>query len=213
MAATGRGAAGEGEMPPESPFPFVGNALALDLVNTEVLVRKRPHDLLPTPDALMAWWDAARTRSSGGEIVGCDAGSLRCDEEGLRAVKEVRAALRLVFGALAEGRPVTASEVAPLNRVLRRGYHRLDTTPSGDISPAYDTEETGVERLLVAVALSAFRLIAEGERTRLRQCQNCIGLFYDTSKSATRRWCSEVCMNRAWSARHYARSKQGPSTS
>ena len=206
----GREAAGGPDTPPGSPFPFVGNALALDFVNTEVLVRKRPHDLLPAPGAVAPWWGAAQARSPDADLVGRDAAPLRCDEEGLRAVKEARAALRLVFGTLAEGRPLSPGELSPLNGLLRRAYHRLDATPRGDVSPAYGTEGTGVERLLVAVALSAFRLIAQGERTRLRRCQNCIGLFYDTSKSATRRWCSEVCMNRAWSARHYARSKRRP---
>src|SRR5690349_7942171 len=48
--------------PDTSSFQFVGDVLALDLVNTEVVVRRRPIDLLAVPGAYTAWWSEAAAR-------------------------------------------------------------------------------------------------------------------------------------------------------
>ena len=37
-------------------------ALALDLINTEVMDRGKPRDTLPSPEALARWWEAACER-------------------------------------------------------------------------------------------------------------------------------------------------------
>jgi predicted RNA-binding Zn ribbon-like protein len=51
---------------------------------------------------------------------------------------------------------------------------------------------------LLPIALSAARLTMGGARERLHRCANerCVLLFYDTTKSATRRWCSVACKDR-----------------
>ena len=41
-------------------FVFVGQALALDLVNTEVVIRGRPRDLLEREDDVWRWWETAQ---------------------------------------------------------------------------------------------------------------------------------------------------------
>src|SRR5262245_23166475 len=43
-------------------FEFVGEVLAIDLVNTEVVVRRRPFDLLAPPGTYVAWWGEAAAR-------------------------------------------------------------------------------------------------------------------------------------------------------
>jgi len=41
-------------------FPFLGNNLALDLVNTEIVARGKKVDLLVTPQDVVLWWELAR---------------------------------------------------------------------------------------------------------------------------------------------------------
>jgi len=194
-----------------SPFMFVANALALDLVNTELVVRGRRRDLLATPDAVVAWWAEARARYLDMEGVGAvvGAGDRWRDAEAIAALKGLRAAVRMVFAAVAAGGQPAARDLEPLNRILRTGYHVLDSAPTGAIVPAYGVRDAGPDGLLLPLALSAFRLLTEADPARLRSCEyeRCIGLFYDTSKSATRRWCGEGCMNRARSAQRYAQTK------
>lgn len=68
------------------------------------------------------------------------------------------------------------------------------------------------EGLLAPVAAAAAELLAQGDRSRLRQCaaEGCGRWFYDVSRNGRRRWCSMArCGNRAKVAAHYRRHRQG----
>ena len=43
-------------------FPFLGEVLALDLVNTEILVRGKRFEFLTTPEDAARWCPAASSR-------------------------------------------------------------------------------------------------------------------------------------------------------
>src|SRR6266550_3720241 len=67
-----------------------------------------------------------------------------------------------------------------------------------------------IERLYGAVARSAAELITQGDPRRLRKCADatCRLMFYDTSKSGRRRWCSmELCGGRAKVRAFYQRRR------
>ncbi|MGE0749921.1 MAG: CGNR zinc finger domain-containing protein [Variibacter sp.] len=62
--------------------------------------------------------------------------------------------------------------------------------------------------LLAPVLWSAGDLILNAGQRRIRRCANekCLWLFFDESKSGTRRWCDmSACGNRAKAKRHYAK--------
>ena len=82
---------------------------------------------------------------------------------------------------------------------LSRGSRRAD----------YGVREDGPDATLLPIALSARDLLAGRDLRRLRRCGNrrCVLLFYDGTKSATRRWCSVRCMDRARSSARYAERK------
>jgi len=64
--------------------------------------------------------------------------------------------------------------------------------------------------VLVPVLWSAADLLLRGDVSRLRQCANkkCQWVFFDTSRSGARRWCTmNSCGNRAKAHRHYHRTK------
>ena len=190
-------------------FVFVGDSLALDLVNTEVIVRGSPKDLLGAPADIAAWWDRARLRHGDDGL----AGGLDSADAGLLAeVTTLRAALRRICDALVAGQPASPADLAAINRPLAWGRRRLDLDPTGRIRAGDAIEGGDQQRLLFALALDALRLLTELAPDRLHRCQNarCILYFYDTTKSATRRWCSTACMNRARSHQHYLeRKRQG----
>jgi predicted RNA-binding Zn ribbon-like protein len=192
----------------EDTFLFLGDVLALDLVNTEVVVRGKPRDLLATPEDVGQWWRAAQ-RSYPDIGVVQSSGVVRFDLVGLATLKGLRTALRGIFGALADGRTPASADIDVVNSVLRTGVHALMLTVSGAVQPVYQAQP-GADSMLFAIALSALRLVRDGERQRLHRCSNerCVLLFYDTTKSATRRWCSLGCMDRARSAKRYRAAKQ-----
>jgi predicted RNA-binding Zn ribbon-like protein len=192
----------------EETFLFIGDVLALDLVNTEVVVRGKGRDLLTTPEDVGQWWRAAQRSYPDMDVVQAS-GAIRFDLAALLALKQLRAALRGIFGALADGTRPTSAEIDVVNSVLHTGAHALMLSSSGAVQTVYQAQP-GAASMLFAIALSAVRLVRDGERQRLHRCSNdrCVLLFYDTTKSATRRWCSLGCMDRARSAKRYRAAKQ-----
>jgi predicted RNA-binding Zn ribbon-like protein len=192
-----------------SPFPFVGDALALDLINTEVVIRRRPLDLLAAPSAYAAWWRAAAERypEASARLPATDAVA---NPDLLPAVVELRSALRTIFTAVAEGSPLPDADLAILNRVLGAAHDAVAVGEEAQPRPLLVPSGPEADGPLAAVARSAFTLLTEADPSRLHRCANghCVLLFHDTTKSATRRWCSTACMNRARSSQRY-RARRG----
>lgn len=209
------------------PFLFVGEVLALDLVNTEARLRRKPLEFLTTPEDALHWWQAARLHYPQRDVVvteqeadtekGQDWKQARdlaehlvfYDEELLDALKTLRRALRAIFSALIQDLPVDEADLHILNEVLKTGYTALKATGAGEYKSVYYAMDVRKGAVLFPIALSAMRLIESGERTRLHQCANerCILLFYDTTRSATRRWHDIGCMDRARSLQRYQKVK------
>jgi predicted RNA-binding Zn ribbon-like protein len=95
-----------------------------------------------------------------------------------------------------------------VNEELQRGRGALVLrAKDGAFSVAFEPREND-PRFLLAHAAASF--LASADPARIRQCggTNCILFFYDTTKSATRRWCSMAgCGNRMKAAAHYHRTK------
>ena len=55
----------------------------------------------------------------------------------------------------------------------------------------------GLDALLLAIVESFAAFLAEGDPSRLRVCENadCRWVFYDSTRSRTRRWCAGSCGN------------------
>jgi predicted RNA-binding Zn ribbon-like protein len=193
-----------------SQFFFVGNVLALDLLNTEAVIRGKKRDLLSSPEDLAAWWLEALSLLSEQDVVEGAANVSSWTNELLDAIKTLRTALRNVVISVIERRPINAGDLIELNQLLRIGYQSLEVTPEGELEPRYHASDREKQAVLLSIALSALRLLTQEERTRLRKCKNerCIGVFYDTTRSATRHWCTLECMNRARSVEHYRQAKR-----
>lgn len=189
---------------------FLSGSLALDLVNTEMVVRGKKQDVLASPEALSHWWQEALAHYPERERVEEEASAIAWTSELLEAVKRVRQTLRTVCAHLVEEQAVTAEDVEMLNQFLSLGYPSLQQTAQGTVSAVYRAHDPQKGSILLPLALSAVRLVTEGERQRLHKCKNdrCILFFYDTTKSGTRQWCSLGCLNRYRSIHHYQQIKE-----
>ena len=199
----------QASQPDAGPFLFLADLLALDLVNTQIVVRGKPRDLLATPADVARWWAAAGRQHPHMAAVQNGAALRLDDPAALDELKRLRAALRRIFNALADGLAPPPDAVDGLNAVLRTGHPALEVTPSGELHAVYRTLDHAHGPLLLPIALSALAWLTAGNRRRLHRCANprCVLLFYDTTRSATRRWCSMGCMDRARSARRYRQAK------
>lgn len=138
-----------------------------------------------------------------------EGGNVYYDPALLAALKELRTALRGLFSALIDGQAPTAFMLAVINDVLRTGNHALDHASDNGVSPVYRINNRSMNTMLFPIALTAVEWFRFGDRSRLQRYANtrCGLLFYDTTKSATRRWCSLSCMDQACSAQRYRQAK------
>jgi predicted RNA-binding Zn ribbon-like protein len=192
-------------MAEETLFIFVGEAFVLDLVNTVKMVRGQLTDLLQTEADLAAWWALAQTYHQ--EIETVEGAPIVFDENTLATVKQVRGHLHDLFLNIIHGEQPSEGDLAALNWALGTGRPALAWNGSGQVKYVSTGEPTA--ELLLPAGLSALRLLTQADLSRLHKCQNnqCVMLFYDTTKSGTRHWCSTACMDRERSRRRYREAK------
>jgi predicted RNA-binding Zn ribbon-like protein len=195
---------------PAMDYPFLSGVLALDLVNTEVVVRGKRRDLFATPEDVADWWQEALTHYPNEEKVKSDTSAIVWSAQLLERIKRIRAAIRTLCTNLVEQQSFDGEALTTLNTILAMGYPTLDAASGQEMVAVYRTSEDGQGAILLPIALSALHLFTQSEKHRLHTCKNerCILFFYDTTKSATRRWCSLDCMNRARSLQQYRHVKE-----
>jgi predicted RNA-binding Zn ribbon-like protein len=194
---------------PQVDFLFLGGNLALDLVNSK-RSRRLPgskriiqFDQLWDKAELESWWRSACAKYA---LRPCEA--YKWTQEDFESLIALRAELRVLFEAVAAG--AFASMEAPLlNAALAEGSYVLGFSAEG---PKRDySSRKGLADPLLAVALAAAELLAEGELSRIRGCRSerCVLMFYDSTKSGTRHWCRPECMNRSRARANYRKAKEG----
>ena len=196
-------------------FPrLLGKRLCLDFVNTvEDPFGGEREDFLGDYDDLVGWSEyvdvldaaaASRLRTLARDE------SRRAREVFERAIA-LRDSLERVLREIAAGSEPPEDELAAIQaeHVAALGAASLARS---DARYAWSWQEgDDLSAPLWPVVESAVELLTAGDLTRVKQCpgaDDCGWLFYDTSRNATRRWCSmEGCGSRVKMRRHYARRK------
>lgn len=184
--------------------PFVGEPLALDLVNTRPQVSAGVVDLVADGDGLRVWIELEKDRLQ--DVSSTDLASISAED--LRLVHSVRAHLATALDHQMRGLSVPAHAVDGLNAAMRAApaIHRLDWGDPPML--ARQREGSAAVRLAAFLAEDAAALLAGPERQKIRKCeaQDCVMLF--VGNNPRRRWCSATrCGNRVRVSRYYQRSK------
>jgi predicted RNA-binding Zn ribbon-like protein len=191
-------------------FLFLGNHPALDFLNTCPVQNGEAVELLPDFEALVRWFQAADLLSPRQAV------SLRQQWEGptgaqrvVERMRELREKLRKEVLAWERGATVNRQMIAELNHLMAEHPMLTRLKATGSVPTAelwFDARRP--EDLFAPVANSAAMLFAELDRSRVRQCGQCVLHFYDTSKKGIRRWCSmQLCGNRLKVAAYAARRR------
>ena len=126
---------------------------------------------------------------------------------------DLREAMFRLFATLASGKPARAPDFAALKEALAEAPARRQLMrSSGGYAWRIEPPAPSAPHLLAPVLWSAADLLIEGAQANIRQCANgeCLWLFLDASRNATRRWCDMAsCGNRAKARRHYLKTKRG----
>lgn len=184
-----------------SKFLFLGNRACLDFVNTEVVDGGRPVDLIGGFGDLVAWLSEAGLLDA--EATEEAMARWRDTPEGERAFQRAlsfRAALRGAFERVVEDGPVPREAVDEVNALLEGRVGRDELVESGGgFERRFRWEAREADALLAPLADSAADLLSRDDPSLVKRCGNpeCVLLFYDTSRTHARRWCSmATCGNR-----------------
>ena len=194
---------------------LLGRELSLDFVNTvDPRHSAERRDFLPDYRALVRWGRHAGALSAGEERALL---AHAPDSPAARRVHADALGLREALYDLFAPEDVSAARrraaLAVLNRAVARAYAMACVRPDGDgFSWAWQEADGALDRPLWPVVRSAADLLTSDALGRVRECPGesgkCGWLFLDTTKNATRRWCSMGgCGNRAKARRHYARAR------
>jgi predicted RNA-binding Zn ribbon-like protein len=191
---------------------LAGGRVSLDFANTLAPRRPEPgeqvHDYTPGYRELVAWAAHAGLLTGAGRqrlIAAAEA-----DPAGAAAVlenaRQLREAIYQAFAAIAKGLPAPPAALATIKdaylEALRGGH--LGHGPDG--LEWHWPDDGPLEQVLWPLARSALDLAVSDQLARIKQCPGddgrCGWLFLDTSKNATRRWCSmRTCGSRVKSRR------------
>ncbi|WP_433292034.1 CGNR zinc finger domain-containing protein [Actinoplanes sp. CA-030573] len=184
-------------MPDPGFPPLFGGVAALDFANTlDGRATAQPEEFL------RGYADVAGWAAYAGLIDGKTAGRLtdlfgpggRAGEgEGaLRTAVELREAIFQVFGAVGRGEPAPPAALAVVQARYSDAMAVARLAAEGDgFAWRFAGDDPG--RAWWPVAVSAVRLLTGGPLDRVKVCAaeaGCIGLFLDTSKNRSRRWCT-----------------------
>jgi predicted RNA-binding Zn ribbon-like protein len=127
----------------------------------------------------------------------------------------LRAAITRIFSAVAAKSEPEQADLELLQGEYLRDLVQTRLEPGRDTYAWRWSDDAALDRPLWEVARSAIDLLTRDDLKRVKQCPgagDCGWLFYDTSKNASRRWCSmEGCGSRVKMRNQYARQKAAQS--
>jgi predicted RNA-binding Zn ribbon-like protein len=191
-------------------FLFVGNHLALDFLNTRLVLAGSPKELLPDVGALVRWLVASGllTRPKGKAL----AKKWKDSPEAavlLRELLKFREPLRAVVVRQEAGFSVSNAFIAELNSLLKQHPGVIALQREGEklgLETAFELEKP--DDVWAPIAIAVAELLSDVSPARLRKCEACIVHFLDTSKKGSRRWCSmNICGNRIKVAAYQRRKR------
>ena len=191
-------------------FLFVGNHLALDFLNTKLVLAEGPKELLPDVDALVRWLVASGllTKQKGNAL----GKKWRKTSQGAVALRELlkfRERLRAMVVRQEAGLTASGAFVAELNALLKQHPSVIAVQRKGEklgLKPVFELDNPA--DIWAPIAIAVAELLLDVAPLRLRKCEACIVHFLDTSKKGSRRWCSmNICGNKIKVAAYQERKR------
>jgi predicted RNA-binding Zn ribbon-like protein len=199
------------------PYHYVSVDTALAFIDTLEFEKDGSVEHIPTTGAAIDW---LRAHGLLHEPIEPEVEALRtpsaAGDRALGRIRQVREALREIVVAAVEHRPAAGRAIDVVNRVMiARQRFILVCGPGGVLDHRHQGD--AIDDVLARLAERVARQVIAPDVDRLRICANdtCRWVFYDSSRTGRRRWCTMAsCGNRAKAARHRARVRDltGPGT-
>ena len=193
-------------------FELIGHQLCLDYVNTlDDRMGNPPHELLNSYTDLVSWSQKTHLlMDKQAEHLLEQARRHPADASDVfQRALVLREAIFRIFVAIADRTSPAEDDLALLNGALANAMCHACVVPKAEgFAWDWTDKENALDRMLWQVARSAADLLTSELLDDVRVCaaEDCMWLFFDTSKNHSRRWCDmKSCGNRAKARRHYAR--------
>jgi predicted RNA-binding Zn ribbon-like protein len=201
------------------PAIFVGDAQALDFLNSVATPIDVPVDWLDDGEGLLSWLRQAQLVPE--PVLAHMRGQYPAGE--LDKVAEQARILREWFRGFVrehKGRPLNRNDLKklePINRLLEHDESFVQLTPAAaqDRQPPLELRTMrrwrSPETLLTPIAEALARFVCSENFIDVKACEGatCTLLFADHTRGGARRWCSmAICGNRAKQAAHRQRLKR-----
>jgi predicted RNA-binding Zn ribbon-like protein len=192
-------------------FLLLAGHPALDFLNTHLVVKGHPVELLGSLEEFLRWLVRAGRIDGRGS-----ADALKKWNDGsdtprfMERTRGFRETLRHTTDGLIKGRGVSTEGLAAINFILAEndGNLRLERQGAG-FRTRFAARPTSPITLLGSVAEAAADLLSRANLHLIRRCGNpdCVLFFYDTTRNHRRQWCAMgTCGNlmkvRAFRKRH-----------
>jgi predicted RNA-binding Zn ribbon-like protein len=200
------------------PAIFVGDAQALDFLNSVATPADVPIDWLEDGLGLTSWLQQAQLAP---EPVLEQMRAQYSAEELNKVAKQARGLREWFRGFVTEhmGRPLGRNDLRklePLNRLLEHDESFVQIAPAASQETrALELRTTrrwrSADELLIPIAEVLARFICSEDFAHVKACEGaaCTLLFADHTRGGARRWCSmALCGNRAKQAAHRQRLKR-----
>ncbi len=196
-------------------FVFVGGRLWLDFVNTDDARLGARFDAIGSFARYVNWLEAARIvdPERAAALLRRAAEQPSGAAAALVEARRMRAALRSLAerGRTDHGERAREAALEEINRVLGRsvGTRRVEALPDGGYVRSFVPVGDAFSGLVIPVVESAVDTLVLGELMRIHRCadRRCPRVFFDVSRSRTRRWCEmRTCGNRAKAQRSRRRA-------
>jgi len=173
--------------------------VAVDLINTVAAPGSAvADDLLSTDSGAEVWWRIEKSRVPTGDV------------PDIRALRQLRSALRDMIEALVDDRPLPRAALSDLNFFMQSApaSTRLRLTGTGLRAETQWHPEHGGNPRLAFIATQAAEFLSDASKViRLRRCANPTCPMIFIAVNPRRSWCSPgVCGNRVRVARHHRRA-------
>ncbi len=200
----------------EFQFDLTGGHLALDLANTV----SRRGDRARRKEHLESYLDIISflrqskmlSKKQAQELFNAALTKRSEARRSFTRIIQLREAIYRVFAAIAQRRPVAATDLAIVNDFAVEALrHRALKPLNGGYGWQWIADgKNPFDRNLWPMAQAATDLLTSHELKIVRFCEapDCEWLFLDRSRNRSRRWCDMTsCGNRAKARRHYQRAR------
>lgn len=171
--------------------------LALAVINSEEWYGRGPEGLDDRLD-VPGWLDSFLVREGVPDV------SSPASQDQAR-LRRLRTLLRRMFTALADGREPSVPDLEQLDGFLRRGVLQRRIDASDGCRVVLAPARRDWDWVLSEIAASFCDVLADGERARIKHCENpeCRWAFYDESRNRCRRWCSAAECGNVFKVREF----------